>query len=615
MTRARYWIFLTITALSPFLFLGAVELVLRAAWPGGAIPVFVKAPSQMGDYLLPNPALARRYFSIEQHPPSPIVEPFAAHKPAHAFRMFVLGESTAAGFPWPPTGTFSHLLQDVLRDVMPGDSVEVINLAIPATNSYAVLDQTDAVIAQHPDAVVVFLGHNEYYGALGVGSTETVGSSPALVRAYLWLERFRTFMLLRDGIARVRRAFAKQPAGNGQAASFMETVARDQEITLGGAAYQAGVRQLRGNLERILGKFRRAGIPAFIGSQVSDDHDMHPFASPANAVPGGADAVYDSAQAADARHDTVDARRLFVRARDLDVIRFRAPSAFNDVIRSVAREEHATFVPVAAAFRAESPEGIIGHNLILEHVHPNQAGQALIAHEFLQSLDSAHFVRHAVQLDRMKPWADYVAGMDITPFDDRIVAHTVKTLTTRWPFVPVAQDQDYRGTYHPTGVVDSLAFLASAGLPWRQAKVEVGQYYEKAGFPDSALAEYRGLVRDMPTQAFPYELAGRALMEMKRPADAIPLLKRAYAIRPSPYTAFALGTDAAQHKDLQDAALYLREAAALDPRSPQVVYQLSLTLALMRDLQGAQAAAAQVYQLDPSYPGIQDWMRTLGIVH
>ncbi len=474
MTRGRYWLFMAITLLTPFLLLGAVEVVLRVAWPAGAVPVFVHAPAAMGDYLMPNPELGRRYFTLQEHPPAPLMDAFAAHKPAKAFRVFVLGASSAAGFPWPPTGTFSHLLQDALRDVMPGDSVEVINLAIPATNTYAVLDQTRAVIAQHPDAVLIYSGHNEYYGALGVGSTESVGSSPGAVRAYLWLERFRTFMLLRDGIAKLRRAFTKRAANAQQAASFMEVVAGNQQITLGGPAYEAGVRQFRSNLQRILGEFRAAHVPVFIASLASNEGGMHPFASPVNAEPGGADAVFDSAQATEARGDTADAERLFVRARDLDVIRFRAPSEFNTVIREVAKQEGATYVPVVEAFRAASPGGIIGHNLILEHLHPNQAGVALIGHEFFDALDSAKFLGRPVQLSRLKPWSTYVAGMDITPFDRRMVQHTVTTLTTRWPFVPAAQDSDYRGTYRPKGPVDSLAFLASAGLPWRQAKLDVG---------------------------------------------------------------------------------------------------------------------------------------------
>jgi len=497
--------------------------------------------------------------------------------------------------------------------VMPDDSVEVINLAIPATNTYAVLDQTRAVIAQHPDAVLIYSGHNEYYGALGVGSTERAGSSPGLVRAYLWLERFRTFMLLRDGIAKLRRALTKRAANAQQAASFMEVVAGNQQITLGGAAYEAGVRQFRRNLQRILGEFRAAHVPVFIASLASDEGGMHPFASPVNAQPGGADAVFDSAKASESRGDTTDAERLFVRARDLDVIRFRAPSEFNTVIREVAKQEAATYVPVVEAFRAASPGGIIGHNLILEHLHPNQAGVALIGHQFFDALDSANFLGRPVQLSRLKPWSSYVAGMDLTPFDRRMVEHTVTTLTTRWPFVPAAQDSDYRGTYRPKGPVDSLAFLASAGLPWRQAKLDVGRSYERRGFPDSALAEYQGLIREQPLAGPPYELAGHALMEMKDTTRAVAYLQRAYSIQPSKYTAFELGEIAAKAKDLPRAVSYLRQAVQLSPNDPQPLYQLSLVLAVARDIEGARAAAMGVARMAPNYPGLAGWLKALGL--
>lgn len=613
MTRGRYWLFMVITLLTPFVLVGVVEVVLRVAWPGGALPVFVHAPAAMGDYLMPNPELGRRYFTQQEHPPAPLVEPFAAHKPANGFRVFVLGASAAAGFPWPPTGTFSRLLQDALRDVLPGDSVEVINLAIPATNSYAVLDQTNAIIAQHPDAILIYSGHNEYYGALGVGSTESIGSSPRAVRAYLWLERFRTFMLLRDGITKLRRAFSRQPASEQQAASFMEVVAGNQQITLDGPAYEAGVRQYRSNLERILGRFRAAHVRVFIASLASNEGGMHPFASPANAEPGGADAVFDSAQTAEARGDTVAAERLFVRARDLDVIRFRAPSEFNTVIREVARAEDATYVPVDEAFRAASPGGIIGYNLILEHLHPNQAGVALIGQEFFDALDSAKFLGRPVQLARLKPWASYVAGMDLTPFDRRMVEHTVKTLTTRWPFVPAARDSDYRGTYRPSGPVDSLAFLASAGLPWRQAKLDVGQSYEKRGFPDSAFAEYQGLIRDLPIAEPPYRLAAHALMEMHDTTRATAYLQRAYAMQPTSYTSFELGVLAAEARDWPHAVGYLTQAVQLSPGDPQPLYQLSLVLAQTRDLQGARATALQVARIAPNYPGLAGWLRVLGL--
>ncbi len=613
MTRARYWLFLAITVLSPFILLGVFELTLRVVWKGGAVPVFVSAPSDMGDYLLPNPKLARRYFTTETNPPQPLVRPFAARKPANGFRVFVMGASTAAGFPWPPSGAYSRILQDVLRDAMPDDSVEVVNLAIPATNTYAMLDQTDAVIAQHPDAILIYSGQNEYYGALGVGSTESVGSWPPLVRSYLWLKHFSTFVLLQHGITRVRQAFHNPPANAQPTASFMEVVAGNQKIVLGGPAYEAGVQQFQGNLTRILAKFRRAHVPVFISSIVTNERDMRPFASPANALAGGADAVYDSAQAADARGDSVRARDLYVKARDLDVIRFRAPSEFNDVIRSVAKDQGAVYVPVAEAFHAASPEGIIGHNLILEHLHPNQAGVALIAHEFWNSMDSSASVGHQMHADSVKPWASYVAGMELTPFDYRMVAHTVKTLSLRWPFVPVAQNTDYRGTYRPINAMDTLAFQASAGLPWVQAKTELGQLYEKRGFPDSAVAEYRGLIRNLPEATPPYELAAHALLQVADTTRAVHYLDKAYAIHPSPYTTYTLGMLAVNAKDYQHAVSYLTQAADLEPQSAEIWYQLSVAHTYMHDIQGARAAAMQAARIQPNFPGLAGWLNVIGV--
>src|SRR5258705_11816531 len=96
----------------------------------------------------------------------------------------------------PATGACESVLADALQDVLPTDTVEVVNLGIAATNSYAIADLAHDVIAQRPDAILIYAGHNEYYGALGAGSTETLGAVPAFVRLYLRLQRFKTFLLL-----------------------------------------------------------------------------------------------------------------------------------------------------------------------------------------------------------------------------------------------------------------------------------------------------------------------------------------------------------------------------------------------------------------------------------
>ncbi|HEX7021138.1 MAG TPA: GDSL-type esterase/lipase family protein [Gemmatimonadaceae bacterium] len=601
-----------LTLLLPLVLLAATEGVLRLAWRGGALPVFVTVPGA-SDRLVANPRVARRWFAAESAPPTPIPESFAAAKPARAFRVFALGESTTAGFPYPHNGTFTRMLRDELRDVLPDDSVEVINLGIAATSSYAMIDMADAVIAQHPDAIVVYAGHNEYYGALAVGSTQAmVGGSPAFVRAYMRLQRLRLVLALRYGIVWAKRAFVH---GNGEAnaPSFMETQARDQDIGLGSAVYRRGVRQFDDNLSVLLRRFHTAGVPVFVGSLASNVRDQAPFAAPANDRPGSAAEVFARARRLLADGDTTDARAAFLKARDLDVVRFRAPGEFNDTIRAVAGRFGARYVPVGEAFDSAAMAHAPGSDLFLEHVHPNQRGYALIAQTFFDAIRASGFLGRQARPERLRAFADYMEAMDLTPFDERIVEHTTRTVTSRWPFVPVSRQQDYRATYRPTDFPDSLAFAVSAGAPWLPSKLRLGEWYERANHPDSAAAEYQGVVRDAPTLADGWTALGRARMKEKQVAEGEAALRRGYEIQPTAGAAYALGTLALQRKDLPTALALLRQSDALTPNQPAVLYQLSLAYALSRDIVNARATAARLWRMAPDYPGLAGWLRALGI--
>ncbi|MDQ3516647.1 MAG: hypothetical protein M3403_07760, partial [Gemmatimonadota bacterium] len=57
LSRGRYALFLTVTLLTPLIFVGAAEAGLRIARPGGGLPAFIKAPVAGGQYLMANPTL------------------------------------------------------------------------------------------------------------------------------------------------------------------------------------------------------------------------------------------------------------------------------------------------------------------------------------------------------------------------------------------------------------------------------------------------------------------------------------------------------------------------------------------------------------------------------
>lgn len=459
LTPGKAALFVLITVSLPFIFLGILETGLRAADYGGSLAAFDAPEVMNGAYRVPGTNVGRRYFPREKFPPTPPGDAFLVEKPANSMRIFVLGESSAAGFPYPANGTFSRVLRDVLSDVLPGDTVEVVNMGMAATNSYTIADLAGDIIDQRPDAVMIYGGHNEYYGALGAGSTESLGSFPSLVRLYLRLQHLKTFLLFRNTVSGVLTAVrggrsATDIEGD---ATRMESVVGDQRIVFGGDAYQRGVRQYEGNLRDAIERFRSAGIPVFLASTPSNLRDLPPFGPSIVPPDSAATIVFDSARTILAAGDSSEAGVLFGRARDLDVVRFRAPSEFMNVVKRVSTETGATYVGAEELISSQSQYGIPGADLFLEHVHPNQRGYVILARAFYDAIAAKQFLGRAADVSRFAGWDAYAGRMRLTELDHRIAHHTVRTVTTRWPFLPVSRQLDYRGTYRPVDFLDSVA--------------------------------------------------------------------------------------------------------------------------------------------------------------
>jgi hypothetical protein len=71
------------------------------------------------------------------------------------------------------------------------------------------------------------------------------------------------------------------------------------------------------------------------------------------------------------------ARTLLKQAKDLDALRFRASEDFRQALKEACVTKRVPLAPVDSAFEANSPHGIIGQNLMLEHLHPNSKGYSL----------------------------------------------------------------------------------------------------------------------------------------------------------------------------------------------------------------------------------------------
>ena len=601
----------------PVLFFVLLEVSLRLFDYRGDTRLFIYPEEYFeGEYGFVNRNFNARYFFNTQNLPGFSNDAFLTDKPDTSFRVFAMGGSSTAGYPYGFNATFSRVTSDALKDILPGRLVEVINLGASAVNSYTLYDQIPEILEQQPDAIFIYTGHNEFYGALGVGSSEQFGAFPGFVRTYLKLQRLKTFMLLRDGIASVSQWIATSVLGEPHPArdgTLMQRMVQDQTITLDSRVFEYGKNQFESNLDKILQRFREQDIPVFISSIASNLRDQQPFVSIETPQYPPARQVFREARRHYQQGNYDRAYELFVFAKDLDALKFRAPEIFNEIIRKKADKHGAVYVPVYEDMREQSENRIIGFDLMLEHLHPNWTGYFHIGKSFYEAVAASGILDHEADYQALRSWDEYFDGMKVSELDERIAYHRVRLLTGGWPFVTGPSPDGYPAAYEPETRIDELAFeVVHTNLRWDQAKLSVAEYFMEHGEFELTLLEYEGLIRDQPYNHSPYVFAGRLLLQVLNDFErARPHFENAWRINPSNYSARMLGSIEVNDGNYQRGITLLEKALEFNPDDVQAMFNLSGAQALSGDLEAAYETARQLDSIQPDFPGLQQWKRQL----
>ncbi len=165
-------IFYLILIFIPVLFFVLLEAGLRIFNYGHDLSQWREVP---GDKIVLSPDVAYRYFYNTAGIPYSSGDAFDKVKTDNSFRIFIIGESSAAGYPFSPNGSFGKYIRKRLQLINPGRYIEVINISMAAINTYTLRDLFPGILDQKPDLIICYTGHNEYYGALGIGSAESLG--------------------------------------------------------------------------------------------------------------------------------------------------------------------------------------------------------------------------------------------------------------------------------------------------------------------------------------------------------------------------------------------------------------------------------------------------------
>ncbi len=592
----------------PILFLILLEVFLRMGNYRGDLDLFIYPERFGGQYGMLNHHYHEKFFFRTTTFSAGRGDVFLREKPANAFRIFVLGASTTESFPYGYNGMFSLVIRDMLEDVLPDKHIEVINLGITATNTYTLYDQTREILKAEPDAILIYSGQNEYYGALGVASSEMIGRNPSFVRATMFLYRYRTYLMLRDAIGWFMNRLSGYDKHEAPG-TLMQRLAQQYAIPLDSKIYELGKRQYASNLEKILQKFRDRGVPVLISSLVSNLKDHPPFYSIETGDHPSADQMFERAKTEyrDAKFD--DALKSFRYARDLDALRFRAPAAMNEIIREKAEAYGAYYVPMKEKMSGRAENGIIGSDLMLEHLHPNSEGYFLMGQTFFESLMEANLPGLQPDLNRLKSPEEYREAMVLTELDHRMVWHRVQALMNSWPFVDEPDPEGYPANYTPESELDRLAINhVREHISWEQAKTRMAMWYSDNGLHDEAIAEIMGALRVVPYEEEAWRFAGRLAMEANRPQKAIEFLSNAIEVRRTADAYRMLGTIYFDLEEFEQAAASLKEAYNLNRDDLSSLFNASVAYASNDQFEEALTVAEQIARIYSGYPNIQAWI-------
>jgi tetratricopeptide (TPR) repeat protein len=384
---------------------------------------------------------------------------FLSPKPKGVFRVFLVGESAAKGYPQPRNLASSAFLEKMLADAWPDRKIEVINLGTTAVASFPVLGMLTEALEFEPDLVIIHTGHNEFFGAYGVSSISRGGTSILRLKA----TRFVRSLAL---VQFISRRWNSEDALKGK--TLMEIMAAQTFTAPDSPLRRAAARNLGENIGEMLSRCRARGVPAIVCTMPCNESGLFPVgedqldglhaeqqtqfstllesgAAKITTDPHSASATLAEALALAPKHSRahfLDGRALyalgrtnealaeFVAARDLDPMPWRATSPQQQAVRAAAKEHGAPLCDLESIFRAQSPGGCIGWELMDDHVHPTLRGQALMAEAFVHTLRglSGNAAVSDSQFQRIRPWEDYSRELGDNPYDRYGVDYTMFVL-------------------------------------------------------------------------------------------------------------------------------------------------------------------------------------------
>jgi tetratricopeptide (TPR) repeat protein len=623
----RPWLFrITAATIIPVALLILVELCLRIIGFGYPTSAIIERDIAGQQVCINNLKFGWRFFP-KQIAREMYAFVFPAVKSPQTYRIFVLGGSAAMGTPEPAYG-FSRILKVLLDNEYQGLKFEVINMGMPAMNSHGILEIAKDCARYEPDLFIVYLGNNEVTGPYGAG-TVFAPLSPSLlsIRASIAAKSTKLGQLL-EGLLSSLAAGDKRPAVWKGLRMFL-----DNQVRFGSPELQHVYKHFENNLTDICAVGREAGTRVIVCSVATNLKDCPPFASLHNREFTQADeimwnkiynravqlesngryadalAYYQSAIGIDEQFAETyfrmgrchwamgkynQARDSYIKARNLDTLRFRADKRINEIIYRVADRagQEANFVDAVEACREAGLYGMPGKEFFYEHVHFNFKGNYLLARTVLDQVEKTISQQKGIKRTfdgKVLSEEDCAARLALTGWNHlEIIRKLFDGFIKNPPFTNQAYQEErvremterieaLKYYTQPSGLQEGIDQYQQA-LKWYPydwyLHWKYGQFLREAiGDNEAAISQLAMVIRELP-HCYVYNELSVLLYKQNKIDEGIKMARLALEMKPLAawsYYNLALGLD--KKGKLRPAIKYYSKALKVDPEFSTDAYR------------------------------------------
>jgi lysophospholipase L1-like esterase len=599
-----FYFYLILIAI-PVIFFILLEISLRTFGYGYNNKQWIEVSERK---LILNPEIARRYFHKTLSLPYSNQEVFDAIKQKNTFRIFVMGESSAAGFPFAPLGSFSRYLQQRLELVYPESKIEVVNLGITAINSYTIRDLFPGVLEMSPDLIIIYTGHNEYYGALGVGSMESYGTSRNIINLGLWLSRYKTFEFLTEIIRTISNWISHSQTVD-RDATLMAKMVSDQQIAFNSQLYKEGIEQFRNNMHEILEIANEKNVKVILSTLTCNTLDQQPFISLKTETNPPAKEIFEKAKLELSNGNISTADSLFTYAKELDALRFRAPEAINKIIKEYSIEFNFPLVNIDSVFRSKSRNGIVGDNLMTDHLHPTLEGYQIMGKAFFESMKINSYLPDTEPIQLSDEQQDILTKTNFifSRLDSIQAVYRITALKNKWPFVNDYQSIPTIKLLNPANYIDSLIYDATVGdLDWEKLHKKAAEWYLGHGDFENYKEQMDILISQFPFVVEYYNSTAYEFLKIGRFDIAYSYLEKGFRLKADAFSSKWLGIIDLSNGHNESAVKYLEKSLSFDPKDSQVLFNLAGAYSRLKFYDKSLTTISSCLQIDPAFPGASD---------